>query len=62
MKLRNISKDDAKVLPHTGASFAVAPGELSPELDELVANELLALPSVWARPDVKPKKKSGGEK
>lgn len=57
MKITNISKEEQKVLPHTGPSFSCAAGE-SVDVADVCAAELVAsLPFVWALADrqVEPK-------
>ncbi len=62
MKLRNISKEDQTVLPHTGPAVSAPPGA-EPDFADVCGAELLReFPEVWAPVDVvKPKKISKKE-
>lgn len=62
MKLRNVSTLEQRVAPTPGPSFTCPPGAEVEVADVCGAELLEQFPSVWAKADVKPKKKSGGDK
>lgn len=64
MKLKNVSKEEQTVMPHTGPSFSCVPGAMTAEIDKHVARELLeAFPEVWEPEHGKtPKHKKAGDK